>query len=365
MLPPLNPSGALSSDIESPDMLLQTLADLGWSAHFFSQLALEEIPDVQPARLTAIHRDRVQAAVPGAIVTLTLPPDMAMASLAVGDWVLYEGTRITRLLERKTLLTRRAAGSGAERQLLAANLDTLAIVTSCNADFSEGRIERYLAIAHSAGVVPILLLTKADMHPAAPYLDRARALDPSLPVLALDGRAAETAAALAPWCGAGQSLGLLGSSGVGKTTLAANLTGEALHTAAIREDDARGRHTTRSRQMHRLASGGWLLDTPGMREVQMLDDAEGIAVSFSDLAELALTCHFNNCRHDGEPGCAIRAALEAGTLDPARLSRWKKLEREDLANTRTLAQAHARNRAFGKAAKSALKAKRKLRDEEP
>ena len=346
-------------------MLLQTLADLGWSAHFLSQLALEEIPDVQPARLTAIHRDRVQAAVPGAIVTLTLPPDMAMASLAVGDWVLYEGTRITRLLERKTLLTRRAAGSGAERQLLAANLDTLAIVTSCNADFSEGRIERYLAIAHSAGVVPILLLTKADMHPAAPYLDRARALDPSLPVLALDGRAAETAAALAPWCGAGQSLGLLGSSGVGKTTLAANLTGEALHTAAIREDDARGRHTTRSRQMHRLASGGWLLDTPGMREVQMLDDAQGIAVSFSDLAELALTCHFNNCRHDGEPGCAIRAALEAGTLDPARLSRWKKLEREDLANTHTLALAHARNRAFGKAAKSALKAKRKLRDEEP
>jgi ribosome biogenesis GTPase len=345
-------------------MHLQSLASLGWSAHFLSQLTLEDIPAATPARLTAIHRDRVQAAEPGGNVTLILPPDMPMSSLAVGDWVLYDGPRITRLLERKTLLTRRAAGSGAERQLLAANLDTLAIVTSCNADFSEGRIERYLAIAHSAGVVPILVLTKADMAAPEPYIDRARALDPSLPTIALDGRAAETAAALAPWCGAGQSLGLLGSSGVGKTTLAATLTGQALETGNIREDDARGRHTTRSRQMHRLASGGWLLDTPGMREVQMLDDAEGIAASFGDLAELATQCRFTNCHHDSEPGCAVRAALEAGDLDPARLARWKKLEREDASNTRTLAQAHARNRAFGKMAKSALKAKRGLRGED-
>lgn len=342
-------------------MEIQSLAALGWSAFFTAQLDADDLANTRAARLTTIHRNRAEAMAPEGPLSLTLPPTIPMADLAVGDWVLFRDGRITRCLERKSLISRRAAGHRADRQLIAANLDTLAIVTSCNADFNPNRIERYLALARASGTQPIVVLTKADLGHADDFLDKIRQLDRSLPAIALDGRQAGQARELAPWCGPGQTLGLVGSSGVGKSTLANSLTGTQLATQTIREDDAKGRHTTTARHLIRLPQGGWLMDSPGMRELQLVDAAEGISESFADLAELSAQCRFSDCQHQTEPGCAVTAALASGQLDPARLARWQKLDREDRFNSRTVAEAHAQARAFNKRARDAVKAKKARR----
>ena len=335
------------------------LAALGWSAHFLRQLDLDDLASADPARITAVHRDRLAALTAAGPVSLTLPPRSLMAEYAVGDWVLHDQGRVSRLLERETHLTRRASGSAVERQLIAANLNALAVVSSCNADFNPGRIERYLAMARAGGVVPLVVLTKADLADPEPYLAELQGASPGVIALAVNALdPAAVALALAPWIAPGQTLALAGSSGVGKTTLANALTTEIHLTKAIREDDARGRHTTTGRHMVKLASGGWLIDTPGMRELQLTDAAQGLAESFTDLEILALTCRFTNCHHDNEPGCAIRAAVETGNLAGDKLRRWQKLLREDAMNSRSLAEAHALNRSFGKRSRKAAQAKR-------
>lgn len=337
-----------------------TLVGLGWSSDFLRQLDLTEIGRNPPARIVAVHRDRLDALSEHGPLTLTLPPGLTTGEVAVGDWVLCEAgqPRVYRLLDRSSLIARRAAGTGVDRQLIAANLDTLAIVTSCNAEFNEARLDRYLAVARSGGVAPILVLTKADGTDPAPFIARADRAGRGVPVLALDARDAAAVKALADWCGRGRTLGLVGSSGVGKSTLAASLTGSALETGAIREDDAKGRHTTTARHLIPTPWGGWLMDTPGMRELRLTDAADGIAATFDDIDALAADCRFADCQHDTEPGCAIRAAIDGGTLDESRLRRWRKLLRESRKNSETLAEAHARNRAFGRMARQVLSAKR-------
>ena len=172
----------------------------------------------------------------------------------------------------------------------------------------------------------------------------------------LDARDPDAVGALRPWCAAGQTVAFVGSSGVGKSTLVNTLTGVSLlETAEIREDDARGRHTTTGRSMHRLAAGGWLLDTPGMRELRLADAAEGIADVFADITGLASTCRFTDCRHETEPGCAVRAAIESKELDPGRLVRYRKLAREEAQNTEAPYERRARVRTFGKMVKSIMK----------
>lgn len=328
----------------------KTLAELGWSPHFARQIDTDTLIGFPPARLTAIHRDRVEVMSENGTAKLSLPPGMIMAELAVGDWILTDGARVHKVLDRTSLMYRRAAGTGAERQLIGANLDTLAIVTSCNADCNVGRMERYLALASASDIAPIVVLTKADAADPAFFIALIKAIA-DVPVFALDGRDVQAAAALAPYCTQGLTLGLVGSSGVGKSTLAVSLTGVNLPTMPIREEDARGRHTTRSRQLIPLAGGGWLLDTPGMRELKMIDAAEGIAAGFADLEALAQGCRFANCTHKIEPDCAVQAAIAAGKLDPARLTRWAKLISEDRANTDTLALSRARGKAEASTAK--------------
>lgn len=329
-------------------MTPHSLADLGWSARFASQAA--GAPGA-PARIATVARDRLEALTPGGTVALTLPGHHGTGDFATGDWVLYDPAtrRVLRLLDRATVLQRRAAGTGAARQLIAANVDTLGIVSSCNADFNPARLERYLALAAAAGCLPLVILTKADgAEDPDDYRHRAEALSPLVTAVTLDARDPEGIARLHPWCNRGQTLALLGSSGVGKTTLANGLTARHDATRGIREDDAKGRHTTTARALWRTLAGGWLVDTPGMRELQLTDAAEGIDEVFADLAELAGQCRFSDCSHQGEPGCAVEAALAAGRLDPDRLARWQKLQREDARNSETLAQSRARARSLGK-----------------
>ncbi|RYG91561.1 ribosome small subunit-dependent GTPase A [Loktanella sp. IMCC34160] len=322
-----------------------SLSDLGWSAHFARQLDADET--ATPVRLTAVNRRDVEGLGPDGPVTLVTP--METGAYAVGDWVLSEGGRATALLDRSTMIQRRAAGHEVKGQLIAANVDTLGIVTSCNADFNPARLERYLAMAAAAGCLPLIVMTKADeAEDPADYVRRAEALSPLVTALAIDARDPEEVKRLVPWCKDGQTLALVGSSGVGKTTIQNCLTGIEDATQGIREDDAKGRHTTTSRALRPTLFGGWLIDTPGMRELRLTEAAEGIDAVFADIADLALECRFSDCKHETEPGCAIRAAIDAGSLDEARYERWQKLSREDQYNTETVAESRARYRKLNK-----------------
>jgi ribosome biogenesis GTPase len=181
---------------------------------------------------------------------------------------------------------------------------------------------------------------------------------PNLCVEVIDARDSDQAARLLPWCAKGQTVAFVGSSGVGKSTLINTLLkGDRIETQDIRENDAKGRHTTTHREMHQLGAGGWLLDTPGMRELQLTDLQSGIDEVFSDISDLVGTCRFNDCQHETEPGCAVRAAVEDGEIDPDRLKRWKKLVAEDTHNSATLAERHAKDRSFGKMVRNAVQAK--------
>jgi ribosome biogenesis GTPase len=323
---------------EIPDQIAPSLLALGWTPFLADQLETDEA-GLQPMRVATVHRARMTAETGTGPVRLQLPPHANTSTYAVGDWVLVEPetNRLTRRLDRHTLLQRRTEGGGPP-QLIAANVDTLFIVTSCNDDLNPARLERYLALANEAGTTPVLVLTKADQVPdPQPYVDRVAGLQRGLDVVVLNAKAPEAAAILAPWCGPGQTVALVGSSGVGKSsllnTLADKSPEEAQATGDIREADAKGRHTTTSRSLHGIMGGGWVIDTPGIRTLHVSDLSVGLDVLFAEIAELAPQCRFRNCTHAHEPGCAVQAAVAAGTLDAGRLDRWRKLLEENRSNT--------------------------------
>ena len=341
------------------------LADYGWSPHFQSQLDLSDLETTTPARVLAVHRGMLEVAGPtfsGRINTGMLEDRDDEERATVGDWLLLDRStdRPMRLLARRSLFKRKAPGTGRSVQLIAANVDTVLIVSSCNHDFNQARLERYLALAREAEVQPIVILTKADLadEPAS-YIAKAAKLLPGLLVECLDARSVTDVARLEPWCSRGQTVALLGSSGVGKSTLTNTLAGNDVQaTHGIREDDAKGRHTTTGRSLHRLPTGGWLLDTPGMRELQLTDSERGLDDVFADIADLAKACRFADCGHQSEPGCAVLAAMEQGDLDPNRLKRYRKLIAENAKNRASLAERRSRDRAFDKMVKRIMKEKR-------
>jgi len=342
-----------------------TPADFGWSNHFQAQLSETEPETATPVRVIDVHRNGLDVAGPdfsGRVPLLHAGADDPEARATTGDWLLVDRARQAplRLLARRSLFKRKAAGEAQRMQLIAANIDTLFLVTSCNQDFSVARLERYLALAREAGVMPVVVLTKADLADSGPFLAAAAKLMPGLLVEAVDARsAAEVTRALGGWCGRGQTVALVGSSGVGKSTLVNTLLGGAeLATAAIRENDDTGKHTTTSRSLHLLPAGGWLLDTPGMRGLQLAGAVDGIDDVFADVVGIARECRFNDCRHGGEPGCAVEAAVGDGRLDPDRVARFMKLTREDARNSEAVWQRRARERGFGRLIKQTLKEKK-------
>lgn len=306
---------------------------------------LQSIPPLAegdlPMRVVEVQRDSVLLhdghATHRARVLSALHQRLADAddSLAVGDWVLARRNGLAewwvheRVPPASQIARRLHDGRDkVTRVVLAANVDTALVVMGLGADFNPRRLERYLAFTRLAQVGAVVVLTKADLVDddlRAARLHEAMALAPAdVAVLAVDGRAAPTAAALAPWLGAGQTLVVVGSSGAGKSTLTNTLAGSALQsTGATREGDGRGRHTTTVRTLHPLAGGACVIDTPGLRTLRLDADAAAVVQAFDDIASLAPACRFRDCRHESEPGCAVRDALPA-----ARLKNFHKLQRE-------------------------------------
>lgn len=333
-----------------------TLSDLGWSRHF-EALDRAGVSDGSRGRVGEVHRDTVTALTPDGEVALTLARGRSTGDVAVGDWVRFDADLglVLEVCERKTELIRRTAGTSGGAQLIAANVDTLFIVTSCNEDFNLARLERYLALAASGGIMPVIVLTKADLSGEADALraqaERLSPLAVAILVNALDPTSLDR---LSAWLGAGQTGALVGSSGVGKSTILNTLTGAGAATQGIREDDAKGRHTTTARSLHRTRSGGWLIDTPGIRQLALVGGADAIDEVFSDVSDLIGRCRFTDCAHETEPGCAVRAAIDAGTLDADRFRRWRKLRLEDAHASETIHEARSRKKTFSKHVRSAI-----------
>jgi ribosome biogenesis GTPase / thiamine phosphate phosphatase len=255
----------------------------------------------------------------------------------VGDWVAIEppgdagsSATIGAVLPRFSRFSRRAAGDRTEEQVVAANIDTVFLVGGLDADFNPRRIERYLVVARESGAAPVIILNKSDVVTDPDlYVHEVRALAPEIPVHAVTARDAATLDVLREYLPVGHTGALLGSSGVGKSSIVNALVGhDLLRTREVRASDGRGRHASTNRQLVLLPEGGILIDTPGMRELQLWDAGESLTDAFSDITALAEGCRFRDCRHDREPGCAVRDAVERGDLPPLRVESFLKLAAE-------------------------------------
>jgi ribosome biogenesis GTPase len=338
------------------------LESLGWDASFADSFRPHEHDGLAPARVAVEHRSEYLVYSQFGELKAELSGRLRFdgGHAAVGDWVALaarheegRGT-IHDVLPRRTAFVRKE-GEHTEAEVLAANVDLVFVVTGLDGNFNLRRIERYLTLAWESGAQPVVLLTKADLCDEV----ESRVLEteavafgvPVHPVSAPTGDGVELVRSYVPTA---KTAALLGSSGVGKSTLVNALVGEdLLATREVREDDSRGRHTTTHRQLVPLPGGGLMLDTPGMRELQLWDADSGLDTTFADVQELAAQCRFADCAHGREPGCAVRAALASGTLELERFESWRKLQRELVhlelkQNTRARSEARKERRRFAR-----------------
>ncbi|ANS86753.1 Putative ribosome bioproteinis GTPase RsgA [Vibrio scophthalmi] len=330
-----------------------TLSQLGWNHLFQTQLTLDELESNTIARISEHHRSGYTLVSEQGEMALAI--HKSLPDMTVGDWIVLDRHgQFVRLLERQSLFSRKAAGSKVAEQLITSNITTLFIVCSLNDDFNLNRIERYLAIAYEADVEPVIILTKADLcNDAEEKRAQIQSLDTMLMIEVVNALSTEQCQALFAWCKNGKTVAFMGSSGVGKSTLVNSLLGESTQsTGHIRENDSKGRHTTTSRSLHLLPSGGVLIDTPGMRELQIHDCADGVEQTFSDIQTLVEQCRFADCQHANEPGCAINKALNAGQIDLRRVNNYLKLMREQERNSASLAEQRSKDKQFTKFCRS-------------
>jgi ribosome biogenesis GTPase len=314
---------------------------LGWNPFFAAQVGSLALTDLAFSRIIEEQRGtyRLDGDVEGwAEVSGRFRHEAASIAEfpAVGDWVGVsrgphdEVGMIHVRLERRSVLARAAAGTATLPQVVAANIDFVFLVTALSGDLNVRRLERYLTMVWDGGAVPVVVLNKADLS-EAPDSEAAgvRARLPLVDVITVSALQAQGLDALGPFARRGSTIALVGSSGVGKSTLVNRLLGrETLRVGAVSDADGRGKHTTTARQLVELPGGALLIDTPGMRELQPWADESAVAAAFDDIAALAEGCRFSDCAHDSEPGCAVRAAAESGALDANRLQHYRRLLRE-------------------------------------
>lgn len=326
-----------------------TLQSLGWSDRFLPHFSPYRDAGYVPARVVQEHRGRYQIYCETGEASAEVSGKFRYAATsprsfpAVGDWVAIAPSSgspatIHAVLPRQSEFVRKAAGSKTEEQVIAANVDTVFLMTGLDHDFNLRRVERYLMLTWDSGARPVIVLNKADL--CSDLGDRLSALEDvafGVPIISISALHGEGIDALSPYLQPGQTVALLGSSGVGKSTLTNQLLEQAAQpTQAVRAADSQGRHTTTGRSLWLLPSGALLLDTPGMRELQPWATEDSLSQTFEDIEALAAQCRFRDCRHEQEPGCAVQRAISlynadataSGALDPKRLASYQKLQSE-------------------------------------
>ncbi len=319
---------------------MNRLEQYGWNAFFQEAFDIKQRDGLQPARVIeeqrGLWRVLMESGTPWAYPSGKFRHESGgLDRPAVGDWVLVEQpdnsdrVLVQDLLPRAGVLVRRAAKRSVEAQVVAANLDTVFLVVSLNRDFNPRRIERYLTMICDAGAEPVLLLNKIDLCDDLNRLVEAKAVAAGLPIHPISALYERGLDVVQPYLIPGITVAVIGSSGVGKSTLINRLVGDDVQLVReIRESDDRGRHTTTNRQIVEIPGGGVLMDTPGMRELGLWDSPAGLKGAFGEIEALMDACRFRDCRHESEPGCAVREALEDGTLAPDRYESYGKMQRE-------------------------------------
>lgn len=336
------------------------LKKYGFTEPFITQTneltQLDKYNSLIPGRVTVEHKHSYRIITEEGEILASISGNYAYNSFerkdypAVGDWVLINKQPheakgvIHKLLERKSVFSRKIAGLEIDEQIVASNVDIVFIVTSLNDDFNVRRIERYVTAAWNSGATPVILLTKADLcEEVSSFVEEVETVAFGIDIIPISTHSGLGLTAVHSLLQPNKTAALLGSSGVGKSTLTNTLLQkEIMTTQGIREDDARGRHTTTHRELFMLPSGGVIIDTPGMRELQLWNNGDALDSSFSDIEELAKSCKFRDCTHKNEPGCAVRQAINAGSLEEIRLSSYFKLLKEiAYINSKTQKQTNA------------------------